>query len=128
MSNEQKKSTRELANGLLAWTKSEGKKPRSWARIPVGVLRETVAELKASSDADWQEAGEKVRGWEAHSEKLSDLLSRALPFLETAEQILRRACKRYEKGEQNMDMLAASLRGVNELSQLMGEIRKAVSQ
>lgn len=128
MSDEKKKTVHELADALMAWTKSGGKKPKRWAKIPVAAVNEMSSELKAASDADWKEAGEKIREWENHCNRQSDLLKRSLPFLVTAEAILRRACKGYEKGEANMDRLAVALQGTNDLSQLMGEIRKAVAE
>ena len=129
MSEETKKSTKEIADGLMGWAKSEGKKPKKWAKIPVESLKAAVAELKAASDAEWNAASERIAEWAKHSANLETLLKKTLPYLAIADGILRKACKGYEAGgAKNDSTLCDAMNGVNALSTLEGEIRKAVGQ
>jgi len=129
MSEEKKKTPQEIADRLMDWAKSDGKKPKKWAKIPVAAMKEYVTDLKAATDAEWNAAAERIKEWEKHSDYICGMLKKTLPYLAISENILRKACKGYEKDLGKNDATACdALNGVNALSTLMGEIRKAVGQ
>lgn len=122
---EEKKSVKEITPMLKEWAKSQGKKPRQWAKIPVHVLFELCDMMENASSAEMRTVCERARGWQAETVRLRRLLARTVPFLEGAMAIVRRSCELAQKqgGAAGMEMLRDAENQSRELSQVLGEAR-----
>ena len=84
------KSLPEIADWLETWTKSNGRKHRKWAKLPVGAVKECCESLRVAQSASWASVGEKVRSLETQTAYLLDLIERMTPHVEAAAAFAKR--------------------------------------
>ena len=115
--------TKHWAEMLMGYAKSDGKKPRKWAKIPVEALRGICGDIERARDEDLQEVCDRARGWQEDAMRVRKLLGRLAPYMEGAEEIYRRAVERAKKGGNAPELMAAAENRLQEFSTLVGEAK-----
>ena len=105
---------------LLDYARSEGTKPRRWAKVPVRTLRAAIADIDAAAKAE-REASE------AKAERIRKLMVRLIPFMEAELAILRRSVALAMRDGAGVLVCDAENK-IQLLSTLLGEARKETEE